>query len=77
MRGESAENRSVTTPGLVTAQEAGVLLRLTTPTVRHKLVSGEIPGGVRLGDGPKAPIRMQRAELDRLCGDQPADRGAD
>ncbi len=52
---------------LSTPGEAGLVLRLTEETVRHKLRSGEIRG-VKIGNGPSARWRIPAAELERFTG---------
>jgi excisionase family DNA binding protein len=51
-------------PQLLTVKEAAALLRQTPWSVRQKVGRGEIPA-VRVGVGPKAPIRIDAGELER------------
>jgi len=49
---------------LLTVDEAARALRLTRGTMYRKIQTGAIRA-VRLGDGEKAPIRVEESELDR------------
>jgi len=52
---------------LWTIEEVATLLRVHPETVRRWVRSGRMQA-VRLGDGPKAPIRIDQAEVDRFSG---------
>jgi hypothetical protein len=49
---------------LLTAREATQVLRQSEWSVRQKVGRGEIPS-LRVGVGPRAPIRIVRADLER------------
>jgi excisionase family DNA binding protein len=49
---------------LLTVGEVALKLRQSPRSVRDKIAAGEIPA-VRIGSGPKAPIRVDAAELER------------
>jgi excisionase family DNA binding protein len=65
---------------LLTVAEVADCLRQSERTVRDKIAAGLIPS-VRIGDGPRAPIRVDLAALeDFLHGSSrkpPADEAAD
>jgi excisionase family DNA binding protein len=50
------------TPQLLTVRETAELLRQSEWSVRSKVRSGEIPA-LRVGLGPRAPIRIDASEL--------------
>jgi excisionase family DNA binding protein len=50
------------TPELLTIDEAAHALRQSRETVYRKIRSGELPA-VRIGSGPRAPIRVSSFEL--------------
>lgn len=52
----------------LTLREAAAEIRQAESTLRAKLRRGEIKFK-RLGRGPRAPIRIKRAELEKLLGD--------
>jgi excisionase family DNA binding protein len=54
---ESIESKLLRVPGMAAR------LRCSNEVVRRKLRSGELPG-VRLGSGPRAPLRVEQGELD-------------
>jgi len=49
---------------LLTVRETAEVLRQSEWSVRQKIGRGEIPA-VRVGVGPKAPLRVLRSELER------------
>jgi excisionase family DNA binding protein len=54
---------------LLTVAEVALRLRQSERTVRDKIASGQLPA-VKIGTGPRAPIRVDRAELEQwLYGD--------
>jgi excisionase family DNA binding protein len=57
-------------PHLLTVKEAAQLLRLTEWSVRAKVTSGQLPA-LRLGDGPRAPIRISARALDDWLSREP------
>ena len=69
---------------LFTTPEAADWLRVRPETMRTWRYSGRGPRFVRLGDGPKAPIRYRRRDLESylskplrstVAGGQPAEEG--
>jgi excisionase family DNA binding protein len=54
----------VAAPDLLRIPEVAAFLRCTEEVVRRKIRSGELPG-VRLGSGPRAPLRVPADELER------------
>jgi len=48
---------------LLTVPEVADRLGVSTRTVRRRIESGEL-AAVRLGSGPRAPIRIERGKLD-------------
>jgi excisionase family DNA binding protein len=50
-------------PDLLRVPEVAERLRVSPEVVRRKIRSGELPG-LRLGSGRRAPLRVDRAELD-------------
>ncbi len=58
-------------PDLFTTEEAAALLRVSRQTVYRLLERGELHG-LRLGSGPRAPFRIERAELARFLRQDPA-----
>lgn len=48
---------------LLTVCEVALTLRQSERTVRDKIASGDLRG-VRIGSGPRAPIRVGAAELE-------------
>jgi len=48
----------------VTVDEAAHALRVTRGTMYRRIQTGQVRA-VRLGDGPKAPLRVEASELDR------------
>ena len=48
---------------LLTVGEVALRLRQSERTVRDKIASGALPA-VRIGTGPRAPIRVDPAELE-------------
>ena len=48
---------------LLTVCEVALTLRQSERTVRDKIASGDLRG-VRIGSGPRAPIRVDAAELE-------------
>jgi excisionase family DNA binding protein len=55
---------------LLTVDEVADILRQTPRTVRDKIAAGTI-AEVTIGDGPKAPIRIEAAELERFLYGSP------
>ena len=49
---------------LLTVGEVALKLRQSPRSVRDKIAAGEIPA-VKIGSGPRAPIRVDAAELER------------
>jgi excisionase family DNA binding protein len=49
---------------LLTVGEVALRLRQSPRTVRDKIAAGTLPA-VRIGDGPRAPIRIVATELER------------
>ena len=60
---------------LLTVAEAAVELRQHPNTIRRKIAEGLIPA-VRLGRGPRAPLRVRADSLDRFLRER-ADTGQD
>jgi excisionase family DNA binding protein len=54
---------SETEQRLLGVKEVALRLRCSPKTVYRKVSSGELPA-VKLGSGPKAPIRVDAGELD-------------
>ena len=52
------------TTSLFTVDEVAQTLRLAPRSVYERISSGEL-AAIRLGSGPKAPIRVSAEELDR------------
>jgi excisionase family DNA binding protein len=53
---------------LLTVQQVAERLHLHPVTVRRKVLRGDIPGGVKLGDNWKqSPLRVDEAQLDAWC----------
>jgi excisionase family DNA binding protein len=50
-------------PELLRVPEVAERLRCTDEVVRRKIRSGELPG-LRLGSGRRAPLRVEKGELD-------------
>jgi excisionase family DNA binding protein len=50
---------------LLTVRETAEVLRQSEWSVRQKIGRGEIPA-VRVGVGPRAPLRVLRSELERF-----------
>ena len=48
---------------LLTVGEVALRLRQSPRSVRDKIAAGEIPA-VKIGSGPRAPIRVDAAELE-------------
>jgi excisionase family DNA binding protein len=48
---------------LLTVREVALTLRQSERTIRDKIASGDLQG-VRIGSGPRAPIRVEAAELE-------------
>jgi len=48
--------------GLMTVHEVAERLRVSPPTVYRRIAAGELPA-VRLGAGPRAPLRVDDQEL--------------
>lgn len=57
-------NLSAAVDGLLTVREAAEVLRLTTETVYRRIADCELEV-LRLGSGPKAPIRIDPEEIGR------------
>jgi excisionase family DNA binding protein len=57
MKQQSVESELLRVP------EVAERLRCTDEVVRRKIRSGELPG-LRLGSGRRAPLRVERGELD-------------
>jgi excisionase family DNA binding protein len=63
-------------PELLRVGEVAARLRCSPEVVRRKLRSGELPG-VRLGSGPRAPLRVPADALEAwLFGRKPPASGA-
>jgi excisionase family DNA binding protein len=63
---------------LLTVAEVARLLQQSERTVRDKIASGQLPA-VKIGTGPRAPLRVDRAELEEwlaLSHVTPAERRA-
>jgi excisionase family DNA binding protein len=66
---------------LLTVGETALILRQSERSVRDKIARGEIPS-LRVGVGPRAPIRIDADELERwlyrplVSSPKPAARGA-
>jgi excisionase family DNA binding protein len=56
---------------LLTVGEVALLLRQSERVVRDKIAAGVLPA-VRIGAGPRAPLRVDRAELERWLYGEPA-----
>jgi excisionase family DNA binding protein len=70
MKTESVESELLRVP------EVAERLRCTDEVVRRKIRSGELPG-VRLGSGPRAPLRVSADALEAwLFGRKPPATGA-
>jgi excisionase family DNA binding protein len=52
-------------PALFRANEVAEALRVTRGSVYRKIEAGEL-GAVRLGSGPKAPLRIPSLEIARF-----------
>jgi excisionase family DNA binding protein len=50
---------------LLTIREVAAMLRQSERTVRGKVADGTLPA-VRIGSGPRAPFRVDAAELERF-----------
>ena len=48
---------------LLTIGEVALLLRQSPRSVRDKINAGQLPA-VRIGTGPRAPLRVDRAEIE-------------
>jgi excisionase family DNA binding protein len=62
---------------LLTVGEVALRLRQSERTVRDKIASGALPA-VRIGEGPRAPLRVDARELERWLDGRkvvPAGRG--
>ncbi|HZS25369.1 MAG TPA: helix-turn-helix domain-containing protein [Gaiellaceae bacterium] len=55
----------MTEPELLTVAEAAQTLRVSPRTVYNRVRAGELPA-LRLGSGPKAPIRIDPLDLARF-----------
>lgn len=72
IRGMVTNGSTTLAPDYLTPGETADLLRVSERTVRRRAESGELPG-VRVGDGPRAPLRIRS---DALAGFlRPAARG--
>jgi excisionase family DNA binding protein len=49
---------------LLTVEETAVRLRQSPGTVRRKIREGQLPA-LRIGTGPRAPLRVNSVELER------------
>ena len=49
---------------LLTVGEVALRLRQSERTVRDKIAAGDLPA-LKIGSGPRAPIRVDSAELER------------
>jgi len=56
-------------PRLLTVREVALTLRQSERTVRDKIASADLPA-VRIGSGPRAPIRVEAAELEAFIHDR-------
>jgi excisionase family DNA binding protein len=56
-------------PRLLTVGEAALVLRQSPRSVRDKIAAGEIPA-LKIGSGPRAPIRVDAAELEHWLRNQ-------
>jgi excisionase family DNA binding protein len=61
---------------LLTVAEAAGWARLSERTVRRRIATGELPA-VKLGTGPRAPLRIDPAELAAFVESHPAGEAAD
>jgi len=50
---------------LLKVSEVAVLLRQSERTIRDKIAAGDL-AAVRIGSGPRAPIRVDAGELERF-----------
>jgi excisionase family DNA binding protein len=48
---------------LLTVGEAALVLRQSPRSVRDKIAAGDLPA-LKIGSGPRAPIRIDAGELD-------------
>jgi excisionase family DNA binding protein len=70
-------------PQLLGVKEVALRLRCSEQTVRRRISEGSLPA-LRLGDGPRSPLRIDRAEFERwlygldaplfVAGGAPAER---
>jgi excisionase family DNA binding protein len=60
---------------LLTVAEVARLARLSERTVRRRIADGELPA-VRLGTGPRAPLRIGASELAAFVESHPAGEAA-
>ena len=51
-------------PQLLTVGEVALRLRQSERTVRDKIAAGSLPA-LKIGDGPRAPIRVDKGEFER------------
>ncbi len=58
---------------LLTVREVAATLRQSERTVRVKIAAGDLEA-VRIGSGPKAPIRVEAAELERFISPKGTDQ---
>lgn len=62
-------------PRLLTVGEVALSLRQSERTVRAKISSGALPA-IKIGTGPRAPIRVDPAELERWLYGHPEEPAA-
>jgi excisionase family DNA binding protein len=62
-------------PQLLTVGEVAFRLRQSERTVRDKIAAGDLPA-LKIGSGPRAPIRVDSAELERWLYGVPRSKDA-
>ena len=65
----------LTRPRLLTVGEVALRLRQSERTVRDKIASGALPA-IKIGTGPRAPIRVDAAKLERWLYADPEEPAA-
>jgi excisionase family DNA binding protein len=54
----------------MTVAQVARALAVAPKTIRRRISSGELPA-VRLGHGPKAPVRIDRADVQEMLVETP------
>lgn len=69
MKDDAHDDSDLARRRLLTSQEVAGLLGVSLPTLSRWRADGEGPAFLKLGRGPKAPVRYRVQEVERFLSD--------